>query len=355
MKLSCFRLGVLAAALLTIPTAFAGDVKPGAKAPEVKVAEWVKGKPFKSFSESEFTVVEFWATWCGPCIEAIPHLTELSKKHKDKVSFYGVSVWENGDDIQGQVKKFVGDMGEKMAYNVARDNDEAFMATNWMQAAKQNGIPASFLINKEGTVLWIGHPMELDSVLEEATRGKFDLAASIKKFDEEMAQQAKMNAFMGEIKAAKILFAEGKKDEAVAKIDALDAGDDAYLKSIKKGSKLEMFLTDPPRAKAFIDELVKEGKPENASTLIQSSFVVNEESSKETKEMAAYAIEQGVKLNEKDVFTHLMAAYGWSTLGDKAKTLAALDAGEKLIPNSEYKDDGRLKQAFKELREAASK
>jgi len=166
-------------------SALAAPLGPGLKAPELKVANVIKGK-LVDLSKGVH-VVEFWATWCGPCKVSIPHLTELAKKHAGKVDFTGVSVWENGDDQLGQVKKFVNDWGNKMDYNVVFDGDAKFMATNWMMAANQNGIPASFLV-KDGQVLWVGHPMGgLDKAIDQVLDGTFDLEKARADFAKQMA------------------------------------------------------------------------------------------------------------------------------------------------------------------------
>src|SRR5882757_7818581 len=56
-------------------------IKPGEVAPELKVAEWVKGVPITRFEPGKVYLVEYWATWCGPCIGNIPHLNALQKKY----------------------------------------------------------------------------------------------------------------------------------------------------------------------------------------------------------------------------------------------------------------------------------
>lgn len=351
MKHIGFRLGLLAAALTIIPAVQAADIKPGAKAPEIKSALWVKGKPFKSFSDSEFTVVEFWATWCGPCIDAIPHVTELAKKHKGKVSFYGMNVWEGEGDVTPQVKAFVTKMGDKMDYNVGMDTKEGHMATEWMQAAKQNGIPASFVINKEGTILWIGHPMNLDKVLDEAVAGKFDLEASIKAYDEEQAANAKFEAFMGKVDEAKTLYLSGKKDEGMKALEEIDDEGNEQFKAVKRAAKLEMFFPDINELTAYVDSLIKEGKSQNAQMLLELPFMLKEHHGEKHKALAGRAVDEAVKLDAKNPITFLMAGYGWSIMGDNKKANAMADAGLKVLPDSLYKDDEGLKGAFAELKE----
>ena len=67
----------------------------GDPAPPLTVSSWVKGDKVEKFEPGKMYVVEFWATWCGPCLESIPHLTELAHKYKDKgVRFIGVDIWE---------------------------------------------------------------------------------------------------------------------------------------------------------------------------------------------------------------------------------------------------------------------
>jgi thiol-disulfide isomerase/thioredoxin len=167
-------------------------LKVGDAAPAIQVKQWVKGEAVASFAKDQLYVVEFWATWCPPCRESIPHLTELQKKHKD-VQFIGVSVFEHESD-QSKVAPFVEKMGEKMDYRVAMDdvpegkkNNEGAMAKSWMIASGAQGIPTAFIVDKTGHLAWIGHPMKMEESLEKIIAGKWDLAAYEKQKAEEEA------------------------------------------------------------------------------------------------------------------------------------------------------------------------
>ena len=155
---------------VAVPSAKLGD-----KAQALTISEWVKGSAVDVTDGKNIYVVEFWATWCGPCRNTIPHLTELQKKYKDQgVVFVGVSS-EKAEDV----KPFVQEMGDKMDYNVAVDKDDATDKA-YMEAYGQNGIPCAFIINKESQVVWVGHPMEMETHLKEVIEGKYDLNAALK-------------------------------------------------------------------------------------------------------------------------------------------------------------------------------
>ncbi|MEY9981773.1 thiol-disulfide isomerase/thioredoxin [Bradyrhizobium yuanmingense] len=51
-------------------------------APPIKVENWLRGEPLSSFQPGKVYIVEFWATWCGPCVAAVPELVQLQEKYK---------------------------------------------------------------------------------------------------------------------------------------------------------------------------------------------------------------------------------------------------------------------------------
>jgi thiol-disulfide isomerase/thioredoxin len=176
---------VVAACVLALPAPAFGQspaLQFGSPAPALQV-KWVKGQPVAAFDKDMVYVIEFWATWCSPCRAAMPHLSEMSRNYAGKVVFIGVNVFEKGakdapyESNYPSVKKFVDRLGKEMDYRVAMDTNGTPMAKNWMAAAGQDGIPASFLV-KDGRVVWIGHPNALGKVLEEVLKGTYDMAAA---------------------------------------------------------------------------------------------------------------------------------------------------------------------------------
>jgi len=176
------RNAVLSAALLaaTLP---AQKLEEGMAAPPLAIAKWVKGQPVAKFEAGKVYVVEFWATWCGPCVRGMPHLSALQKQYADQgLTVIGVTSVDRNNPLEA-VEKMVAQKGDVMGYTVAWDTERA---TNeaYMQAARQTGIPCAFLVDKTGEIAYIGHPYYLDFPLAKVIAGNWDVKRGAKQIED---------------------------------------------------------------------------------------------------------------------------------------------------------------------------
>jgi len=253
----------------------AGALKAGDPAPMLKVGKFVKGQPITGFQRGKIYVVEFWATWCGPCRMTIPHLTEMAKKHKD-VQFIGVSVWEHS---QTGVIPFVKEMGSKMDYAVATDSipagqtaNQGYMAVNWMTAAGQGGIPTAFVVNREGKVAWIGHPMRLDEPLDKIVAGTWNIRQEADRANAMAIAQHKMQTVGMSLNSAM----QGKDYAKALSITNGAIADTPQLEQFLGPLKLDLLtrLHKTADAHAYMTHLIDGPLKENAAGLNQVAWSV---------------------------------------------------------------------------------
>ena len=191
-------------ALCTVGMCWAADeptmsLTIGDPAPAIDVAHWLKGEQVGEFQSEKVYVLEFWATWCGPCRASIPHLSELQERYQDyDVSFIGVS-----DETLQKVVPFLckadkeGKLwNDKMQYTVATDPDRSTFL-EYMLASGNSGIPTAFIIGRDGRIEWIGHPMEIDEPLEAVVKDAWDRAEFKAQWEPKMApERAKLRPYM---------------------------------------------------------------------------------------------------------------------------------------------------------------
>lgn len=271
-------------------------LKIGDPAPPLTVGEWLQGEPVKEFEKGKIYVLDFWATWCGPCVEAIPKLNKLHLEYQDKgVVVIGMNCLEDED---AKVGAFVKKQGKKLTYRVATDDltksEEGRMVDAWLTAAAQEYIPVIFLVNKEGIIAWIGHPADLPEVLTQVIEDKWDVAKAKQDFLKRARQAKELFALQEKLESA---IDEKRVDDALRTIDEmlkLEPG--AAAKSGVTKFLLLLRMDEYDKAYALNDELFKQYNNDSESlNEISWSIMDNEDLAKRDFEMA---LKFAVRANE---------------------------------------------------------
>jgi thiol-disulfide isomerase/thioredoxin len=186
----------------------------GDKGPALDIAHWIKGvemdrrgdfTPLTEFEDGKVYVLEFWATWCGPCVASMPHLSKLQEQYKD----YDVTIIGISDETLPKVMSFLFQtykrdgllQNDRTNYVLATDPDES-VKNDYFRAAGRTGIPCSFIIGKEGHVEWIGHPMSMDDPLDAVVRDTWDRDEFKAEYDKQMAAKLAMQAAQKKMRTA---------------------------------------------------------------------------------------------------------------------------------------------------------
>ena len=216
-----FRTIILAATLALAACGTRAELMVGDKAPELQTGKWVQGEPVRSFDTNHIYIVEFWATWCGPCVGSIPHLNQLWHAFKDKgVIVIGQDIWDSDEAVAPFVKK----KGDGMTYRVALDDKSrdagGWMADHWWpRKVNQHGSPTAFIINRDGLIAWIGHPMGLnEKVLNDIVSGHYDLAKATADYKKEWQVDQKFQELQQELNSA---IKDKKWDDAQSTLDQI--------------------------------------------------------------------------------------------------------------------------------------
>lgn len=162
---------------------------------------WMQGKPVKSFEKGKLYIFEFWATWCVPCLQVMPHMEELHQavKGRQDIAIIGVNVMDDtpSDRLMGFLKSKKLTPSYPMA---ADDGRKGPVSKHWLTPLNIRSIPHALAI-RDGVLLWAGHPSQLNvSVLETLSDKNFKPGSALK--DTEAELQAKRQKQTQEIRDA---------------------------------------------------------------------------------------------------------------------------------------------------------
>jgi thiol-disulfide isomerase/thioredoxin len=202
----------------------------GDPAPSLDGIQWLKGKA--PSLGSQITIVEMWRPSCGNCKAQIPHLTSLKKQYGDRLAIAAIS-----KEPSEAIEEFLKTNGDQIEFAVGKAPVE--LSDKYM--AGVTGVPYAYLINKDGLIIWKGHPSGVDGILAKAIEGRIDI--------DQLKNIAQLNA---SLEAA----LKTNNPETIMPInEKLLAADPANEKALEVGMSSAKYRRNPALVKELFDRV----------------------------------------------------------------------------------------------------
>lgn len=267
-----------------------GRLLVGDPAPSLSIKRWYLGEPRESLTPGHVHVVDLWATWCGPCVRAMPELTALQSEYRDKgVRVLGVSI-DEARNAEEQVERFIEKRSDTIGFDIALDDGRTVQ--DWLTAAGRSSIPSSYIVDQEGTLAWVGHPQATDpktgqpmmrTVIDGLIDGTYDLEAATAEARKEILKERekeqsaeRVQGLMGEMNEA---WASGDRERTMEIIDRViemspESGTEL---AVRKAEILLYELNRGADASAFVQKMIEGPYADDSDTLLRFSTLLSGE------------------------------------------------------------------------------
>lgn len=321
----------------------------GSDAPQLFIKDWVKGEPIdlSKVEKDKVVVIEFWATWCGPCLRGIPHLSDMQEFFKEKgVRFVGVT-----DEDKKLVKSFLDDRGwdKKMRYTVACD-DKRKTSNAWMKAAEQNGIPCAFVV-QGGKIKWIGHPME--DAFGDTIATLADDLERYKKFQaKHKAEEKRIEDIRAKISNAVNAEEWQKAYDAMGELLAIEP--DNFAAEFSRYHLLQVKMDKKTDAAKYGRDLVTRTKDVESLNMLSWQVLKHEDFAEgRDLDLSMLAVKKAMKLSDEKE-PSVIDTYAW-VLAEQGDFKRAIEWEEKAVEMAEGRMKVELEKSLEQMKEMKAK
>ncbi len=143
------------------------NLQPGDKAPGIHITDYLQNVPKDKSLKNKFVVLEFWATWCAPCLALVPELNRIQDKYKSRDDIAFVSMTYEAPKLAEAILK-------RMEFKSMVVSDQSLQSHIDFGVGDKDGmsVPRTFLIDKQGLIYSVDNASDLDTLIDNFVSGK---------------------------------------------------------------------------------------------------------------------------------------------------------------------------------------